>query len=417
MKLAVLCEYGTIHGGEQSLLAALEHCPADVRVTVLAPAQGLLARALAGRGIAHLPFSVQGTGGVRLPARETLDRLQRALEPVQPDLLHANSLAMGRLTGSLRRATGLCCTAHLRDIIGLSRASVEQLNGNVRLAAVSRATREFHLKQGIEAHRCDVLYNGVDCAQFRPAAGSGPPGNTDSAEGDEHSGDPGAARRQGVWTPEGSPFRKSLGLDAEALLVATVGQIGPRKGLDLLVDAAALVLESMPHVHFVIVGERSSQKEESVEFEHRLHRRTGELRPLGQVHWLGYCSDVAALLREVDLVVHPARQEPFGRVLLESAAAGRPIVACDVGGTRELLIDGQSACLVSPGSAALLAEAMLLLLNDPQRRTQLGARARETVLARFAIAPRAAELFAFWRRAAAEDPRGRSPVATELGPA
>jgi len=87
--------------------------------------------------------------------------------------------------------------------------------------------------------------------------------------------------------------------------------------------------------------------------------------------------DVDRLLEELTLLVHPARQEPLGRVLLEAAACGVAVVATDVGGTREIFPEGAGAArLVPPDDPAAMAAAMEEVLRDAQLRSLMGAAAR-----------------------------------------
>jgi glycosyltransferase involved in cell wall biosynthesis len=133
------------------------------------------------------------------------------------------------------------------------------------------------------------------------------------------------------------------------------------------------VVHAAANVNFVIVGQRYSQKQEALEYERQVHTAadSGPLR--GRVHFLGVRSDVDQLLNEFTLLAHPARQEPLGRVLLEAAAAGVPVVATDVGGTREIFpAETGSACLVPPDDPAPLAAAIVLLLKDVDRRETIG---------------------------------------------
>jgi glycosyltransferase involved in cell wall biosynthesis len=96
--------------------------------------------------------------------------------------------------------------------------------------------------------------------------------------------------------------------------------------------------------------------------------------------------DVDRILSELTILLHPARQEPLGRVLLEGAAAGLPIVATDVGGTREIFPpECDAASLVPPDLAPAMAVAVELLLRDPTRRSQMAARARVRAEAMFKI--------------------------------
>jgi glycosyltransferase involved in cell wall biosynthesis len=364
-RIAIVCEYSTLNGGERSLLAVLEHVDrSQFDVHILAPPTGPLARELQRLAIAHIPLNLHDGAG-RLSRDESLRRLEAACAALQPDLVHANSLSMGRLTGALAQRLSIPCCAHLRDIIALSAAAVADLNRNTQLVAVSHATRDYHVARGIDPDRVQVIYNGVDVDAFRSRPAEG-------------------------W------LRRELGLPADRLIVATIGQICLRKGQDVLAEAAVLNAGLLPHVHYVFVGERYSSKPESVDFEQRIARRFVEAGIADRAHWLGYRDDVARLLNEIDLLAHPARQEPLGRVLLEAGAAGRPIVATNVGGTPEIVCDGASALLVPPGDAPSLAAAIRRLADDPGLRQRLGTAARQRITERFPITESAARLAHFW---------------------
>ena len=117
----------------------------------------------------------------------------------------------------------------------------------------------------------------------------------------------------------------------------------------------------------------------------------------GRLFFLGTRDDVARILPELTLLIHPARQEPLGRVLLEAAAAGRPIVATDVGGTPEIFPpESDAAMLVPPDDPAGMARAIGDLLRDPFRRMQLGANARKRIEARFELERAAAGLLSHY---------------------
>jgi glycosyltransferase involved in cell wall biosynthesis len=176
--------------------------------------------------------------------------------------------------------------------------------------------------------------------------------------------------------PRSGYLHRELGLAPEADLVGTIGQICLRKGQDVFLRAATILSDKLPNVHCLIVGERWSDKSESRQFETDLHAAaTGPLA--GRVHFVGYRSDVNRILGELSLLVHPARQEPLGRVLLEAAASGVPVVATDVGGTREISPPGsETARLVPPDDPEAMAAAVLRLMGDKGLRACLGAAAR-----------------------------------------
>ena len=273
---------------------------------------------------------------------------------------------MGRLTSALGSEIGVPSSAHLRDIIGLSQGAVRQLNANRALVAVSQAVRDYHAAQGIDAARMHVVYNGIDTE--RPARG-----------------------RSAV------PLRDELGLPADAFLVATIGQICLRKGQDVFANAAIIAAPKMPDSHFLVIGERYSEKTESVLYEEAIGFEVGVAGLSGRFHRLGYRSDIERLLTEIDLVVHCARQEPFGRVLLEAAAAERPIIATTVGGTGEMLVDSESAILIPPDNPECLADAMVRLHGDPPQRRRIAAAAKARVMARFSAEKSARGLGEIWR--------------------
>jgi glycosyltransferase involved in cell wall biosynthesis len=90
------------------------------------------------------------------------------------------------------------------------------------------------------------------------------------------------------------------------------------------------------------------------------------------VHFLGSRGDVPQLLCECAVLVHTARQEPLGRVLLEAAACGLPVIATDVGGTREIFPGADGAVLVPPDSPAAVANAVAALVQNSSLRQSLG---------------------------------------------
>jgi glycosyltransferase involved in cell wall biosynthesis len=106
---------------------------------------------------------------------------------------------------------------------------------------------------------------------------------------------------------------------------------------------------------------------------------------------------VPMFLTEIDVLVPAELQEPFGRVLLEAAVAGVPIIATDVGGTREMLTDGEHALLVEPDDPEAIAAALLRLSRDGNLRWRLRDAARDRVAREFPIERSAKELLRAWR--------------------
>jgi phosphatidyl-myo-inositol dimannoside synthase len=180
-----------------------------------------------------------------------------------------------------------------------------------------------------------------------------------------------AAERRGA--------RARLGLPRGGPLLSSVSRLVPRKGMDVLVQAASRLAPSYPDLVVAIAGDGR-------ELDHL--RRLSERSPV-TVRVLGRVSqqDRAALLGAADIFVMACRnrwlgleQEGFGIVFLEAAAAGVPQVAGDSGGASEAVVHGETGLVVAdPGNPGAVAEALRGLLADPTRRRRMGRAARSRV--------------------------------------
>ncbi|MFV1966588.1 MAG: glycosyltransferase family 4 protein [Pirellulaceae bacterium] len=356
-RVLILCEYASLNGGERSLLAVVgQLADHGFQPTAAAPPDGPLAEALRDAEVPLVPL-VRSDSESQAARR---DRLRTLLVEHAPDVVHANSLSMSRLSGPVTNDLQLPSVGHLRDIMRLSGQAVRDVNQHTRLLAVSAAVKRWYVDAGVTGNRIAILHNGVDLQRFRPR-------------------------------PKTGYLSRELQLPSRSHLVVSIGQIGMRKGLDLLVTAASQVIRHRQDVHFLHVGLRYSEKQEAIEFERRVRHTSGELAR--HFHWLGLRDDVPSIMNEASLVVHTARQEPLGRVLLESAAAATPVVATDVGGTAEIFPRGcQAARLVPPEQPDALAAAILQILADEELQRRMSAAGRCLAEERFDAKQAAASL-------------------------
>ncbi len=186
----------------------------------------------------------------------------------------------------------------------------------------------------------------------------------------------------------GLAFRRSIGAQPRECLVGTVGRLTPWKGQDDFIRAAALVAADHPDVRFLIVGDcLSSPAEAATDRAYRdsLRALADELGISSRVVFTGFCEDVPAAMNALDIFVLPSHAEPFGIVLLEAMAAGRPIVATAAGGVPDIVRDGREALLVPPRDTAALAAAIGRLLADRQLAASLAKAARARVVAHFPL--------------------------------
>ncbi len=174
--------------------------------------------------------------------------------------------------------------------------------------------------------------------------------------------------------PLPAEIRRELGLDG-APVIGLFARLQRWKGVFVFVDACARLLTLLPTAQFVVVGGEHAL-EPGVEAELRRH---GEEAGLGRrLHLPGHQSEPERWMHACDLVVHASIEpEPFGMVVLEGLAMGKPVIASDAGGPAEILAgaDAGLATLVTAGDAGRLAAAVLEQLAEP--RTDLAVRRRE----------------------------------------
>jgi glycosyltransferase involved in cell wall biosynthesis len=191
-----------------------------------------------------------------------------------------------------------------------------------------------------------------------------------------------------VRTPRVEPARaraelcQRLSLDA-ALLVGTVGALTPVKGHDLLLRAVArLHARGLTDVAFLIAGSDTSAKGAT---RARLEELIATNDLTSSVRLLGRVAELTPLLAALDVYVSASRAEAFGLATVEAMARGVPVVATATDGSREIVADGVTGRLVPVGDAAALADALVELLTDQDKRTAMGAAARSAAYARFSL--------------------------------
>jgi len=177
--------------------------------------------------------------------------------------------------------------------------------------------------------------------------------------------------------PPDEALRSTLGLPPRAPLVVAVSRLNPMKGIDDYVKSMALLAGRFPEARFVIVGEGASRRE--------LEEQARLLGLAGRVVFTGTRLDVAAILSQAAISVVPSLSEGLSNVVLESMAAGLPVVATRVGGTPEILDDGVTGLLVPPCDAPALAGAIGRLLGDQALAKRLGEAARAQAVNRFSM--------------------------------
>lgn len=171
-------------------------------------------------------------------------------------------------------------------------------------------------------------------------------------------------------------LRSRLGLPEHARIVGYIGRVTYGKGLDVLARAARRVVEGAPQVHFVLIG---GGWWEDTPYKAKVAQTIRESQLSAHWHWIDYDPQAATYIPEMELVVLPTRYEALGLALLEAGQAARPVVASNVGGVPEVVLDGETGILVPPGDPDELATAILRLIHNPLLAQEMGRKGYERV--------------------------------------
>jgi glycosyltransferase involved in cell wall biosynthesis len=288
-----------------------------------------------------------------VPLRGDLDvsfgwRLWRLVREERPDILHIHSRRGADLWGGLVAGLSGQTAILTRRVDNPEPACLARWKYRPyrHLVAISEGIRRVMLAQGVQEDRLTCVRSAID---IRPYAQ--------------------AADRE--W------FRGEFNLPKHAVAVGVIAQLIKRKGHRFLIEAAPGILQACPDARFLIFGKGP----ESGRLE-ALCRETGVFDAF---RFTGFREDLAKILPNLQLVVHPALMEGLGIALLQACAAGVPIVAARAGGIPEVVRDDVNGVLVEPGDAAGLARAVSALLQDPDRRARLGRSGEALVAAEFSV--------------------------------
>lgn len=291
-----------------------------------------------------LPIPMHGDLDLGMTAR-----LRRCLRALGPDVVHVHSRRGAELFG------GAACALERLPAVVTRRVDTRESGSWTRLKyrpyraviAISRAVEAQLARAGVERERVHTIPSAVDTARYRP--------------------DPAAAAR----------LRAAFAWPADALVVAVVAQLIPRKGHALLFAELPALIAREPRLRVACFGRGAR--------EHELAALISRLALARHVRLAGFRSDLPELLPGADVLVHPATREGLGVAVLEALACGVPVVAFDAGGVADVVTEGVHGRLVEAGDAPALGAALAALAADPEARRAFGAAGRAHVERRFSI--------------------------------
>lgn len=222
----------------------------------------------------------------------------------------------------------------------------------------AEAIKAWLLEQGYHSGKIAIIKNGIDLSKF-----------------------PDRGVRSG--------FRRELGLPLDAPLVVMLSRMNPQKGVEHFLEAAAYVKRLCPEAYFLLVGgafhAHKGKIKRNDDYQEQLTRCAARLGLGKHLIFTGFRSDVPDVLAEAAVSVLPSFSEGLSNTLLESMAAGVPVVTTRVGGNPEVIEHGKGGILVPPRDSRALAEAIYAILKNRDLAKSLGEAGRRRVADRFSL--------------------------------
>jgi glycosyltransferase involved in cell wall biosynthesis len=351
-----------IGGGQISLLLLMENLDRDAfSPWCICPAPGGMSAEVRKLGIPVEICDMPALGLQTLPAvLLALWLLWRRARKIAPDLIHANGSRCMFYAGLAGWLAGVPVVWHVRIVNSDGWWDRVLAHLAQRIVVISQAVNQrfiFAQQQG----KTRLVHNGVDVERFIGADGR-------------------AARRALQYGDEP--------------LVGMVAQLVPWKRHADFIYAMGEVAKERPQTRFLIIG---SDPHPQGGYGRSLQTLVDELGLSEWVHFVGFHADVAAIMAMLDIVVLTSDNEPFGRVLIEAMAAGKPVVATKGGGVPEIVVDNETGLLVPIGQRSALAAAVIFFLDHAERGREMGSAGRHRAEQCFSIATHARAIEAIYR--------------------
>ena len=252
------------------------------------------------------------------------------------------------------RLAGVPCLCHVRNFDPLTWLDRRLARWVAQFIFISRAVAEGYASQGLVPTWSEVIPNAIGSEAF-------------------------------ASPQETQAIRRRLGWSDHNFIVVNTGRLVRWKGQDIFLQAMARVADVAPHLRCFIVGEPDGDAN-SLAFAEELKVLAESLGLAERVTFTGFRDDALQLMKASDVVVHSASTpEPFGRVIIEGMAAGKPVVATRAGGVVDIIEDGYDGLLVPPRDSQAMAEAVLAVQADPVWAGRLGGRALVKVRRQFTL--------------------------------
>lgn len=348
-------------GGEINLLSLIKKLDKKrFRPVVLSPKRGVLIDKLEGIGVRViiLKFGLARKILRLIPVVSlfTIFKVWRLLRTERVDLIHSNSflgVVFSSLPAKLRKIPLVWTDHGWYSGLGIQGRFLDAFVD--KIITVSESIKKYLLRNScISADKVETVYLGTDLKEYNGARNS-------------------------------NAIRNEFGINPGQPLIGMIGRFQEIKGHRYFLEAVSIVRKVLPECRVLIVGARIFDLPEDQGYPGRINNWIQELGLKEAVICTGFRSDIPAILSDLDVLVLPSERESFGLILIESMAAGTPVVATRCGGPEEIIENNISGLLVSPRDAPALAESIIHLLGDKKKAEKIASEARKKVMSRFDI--------------------------------
>lgn len=328
-------------GGQWSLYYLIKRLNRDIfHPIVICPEDGELAEKMKSVGAEVIIFKI---GRIRHLNLSVISKLISIMKTQKVHLVHTDSSTETFYAGISAKINGIPLIWHIRvsEQEWFLDRILSLFSTKIILVAKALSSRFKWLNK---TNKLTVIYNGVDIEEFDKF-------------------------------PLSTSIKKEYGIDEDVVTLGCIGRIEEKKAQECLIFA-------MRHVHkarLLLIGSGEEK------YLKRMKDICMELNVSDRIIFAGYRSDIPSILKEIDVLVFPTLSEAFSRVILEAMAAGKPVIATNVGGNSEAVVDGITGYIVVTKDSLRLADRINELVSNKVKREKMGTAGRQRVVEFFTI--------------------------------
>ena len=358
IKILYISSSGSMGGAETSLYNLVKRLNKDQYVPfVICPRVGTLVENLQSQSISVNIIPLPSWRKLKsiFSRSSSLKKLIKYAKAHNIDIIHSNTIWVNNYAQKIGEELNIPVICHLRDIIRKEQIRKYKLHKVDMIIPISDAVRKPLDEFGIEDNKIKRIYNGVDLTLFSDIK---------------------------------DVLKKEYHIDG--YLVGIVGQLNPRsqwKGQKEFILSASEVCKKMQNVYFAIVGGDDSPISDPKHgsYIHELKELARNLGIQDNVIFTGYRKDIPDIMASFDVLVSASYAEPFGRVIIEAMAAGKPVIGTNAGGAPEIIQDGVTGIVIPPKDHRSLSNALICLLQREELRKNMGEAGRKRVSEYFSL--------------------------------